>query len=89
MNHVYSTQEAQARFGEILLKVRAGEHVVVSDHGQEVAEIRPIEKVGPLERRLRRLEAEGTVGSTADSRGKLRSLTRRPGALKRFLESRD
>jgi prevent-host-death family protein len=89
MNHVYSTQEAQARFGEILLKVRTGEHVVVSYQGQEVAEIRPIEKAGPLERRLRRLEAEGTVASTGDSRGKLRSLKRRPGALKRFLESRD
>ena len=40
----YSTQEASAKLEEILAKVRGGEKVVLSDQGEDVAEIRPIRR---------------------------------------------
>ena len=79
MPRTYSTYEAKARFSEILRQVRAGQRVVVTYHGREVAEIRPTE----------RLEAEGTVVPPSRSRAELGPLAQRPGALKRFLDNRD
>jgi len=90
MPRTYSTYEAKARFSEILRQVRAGQRVVVTYHGQEVAEIRPTERKGSsLERRLERLQAEGTVVPPSSPRGKLEPLAKRSGALERFLQSRD
>lgn len=90
MAHVYSTYEAKARFSEVLRKVRAGQRVVIAYRGQPLAEIRPVEKRrSPLEERLSQLEERGLVSRPARPRGPLRPLARRPGALARFLESRD
>lgn len=90
MGHVYSTYEAKARFSEVLRKVRAGQRVVIAYRGEAVAEIRPLEKAaGTLEQRLARLEEQGIVGRAARPTGPLRPLAKRPGALARFLESRD
>ncbi len=90
MPRAYSTYEAKARFSEILRQVRAGQRVVVTYHGRKVAEIRPVEGEGAsFERRLAELEAEGVVAAPARRRAELQPLVRRPGALKRFLDSRD
>ena len=90
MAHVYSTYEAKARFSEVIRKVRAGQRVVIAYRGQEVAEIRPLEsRTGSLEKTVARLEDEGVLGRSAKSTAPLRPLARRPGALKRFLESRE
>ncbi len=87
---VYSSHEAKTKFNQILRQVLSGQRVVVAYEGEEVAEIRPIEKGEPsLERRLRRLEAEGILGPPASPHGRLRPVARRHGALKRFLDSRD
>ena len=86
----YSTYEAKARFSEILRKVRAGRRVIVTHHGTQVAEIRPIEAGSEtLAERLARLEAEGAV-TRAKQPGTLpRPVASRRGALARFLASRD
>ena len=85
----YSTYEAKARFSEILRKVRDGESVYISYRGKEVAEIRPIQEEATVEERLERLEQRGIVTPLASEPTQLRPLTRSPGALQRFLDSRD
>jgi len=87
---IYSTQEARAKLGEILRKVRAGERVVIAYRGEHVAEIRPIgKKTAALEAALRDLEDQGIVSPAAIPRQELAPVTEKPGALARFLESRD
>lgn len=87
---IYSTYEAKARFSEILRKVRAGRRVIVTHHGTQVAEIRPIEAGSEtFAKRLARLEAEGAV-ARATQPGRLpQQVARRRGALARFLASRE
>jgi prevent-host-death family protein len=89
MTETYSTYEAKAKFSEIMRKVREGKHVYISYRGKEVAEIRPLEKEDSLESRIRRLEERGVVGPRTSPKGKLEPIADRPGALERFLESRD
>jgi prevent-host-death family protein len=90
MPHVYSTYEAKAKFSEIIRKVRAGKRVVVAHRGQIVAEIRPIASPArSLEDALDRLQDDGVLGAPAKPAGKLGPLARKPGALARFLESRE
>ena len=85
----YSTYEAKARFSEILRKVRDGQRVTISYRGEEVAEIRPIGTAADsAERRIAELEEAGIV-TAGDPDAPIVPLTRRPGALKRFLESRE
>jgi prevent-host-death family protein len=86
----YSTYEAKAKFSEVMRRVRAGQRVVIAYRGEEVAEIRPIQAGGTgLEGSLARLEEEGVIGRGQKPSGRLRPLTRKPGALARFLESRE
>ena len=86
----YSTYEAKARFSEILRKVRAGRRVIVTHHGTQVAEIRPIEaRSENLAERLARLEAEGAVTRATQPGTLPQPVARRRGALARFLASRD
>lgn len=86
----YSTYEAKARFSEVLRLVREGRSVTITYRGEPVAEIRPIEHAegSPLENRLKELGRRGEVVQ-GERRGKLDTLERKPGALKRFLEERD
>lgn len=87
---VYSTYEAKSRFSEILRKVRAGRRVVVTHHGTAVAEIRPVDRgMRRLEDRWRDLEDEGVVQPALDPSQPIPRLGKRPGALRRFLASRD
>jgi prevent-host-death family protein len=85
----YSTYEAKAKFSEILRKVRAGQRVVIAYHGEEVAEIRPIEKKKTLAASLRQLEEQGILGPLVEPHRNLAPVVRKEGALVRFLGSRD
>ncbi len=90
MGQEYSVYDAKAKFSEIIRKVRAGQSVTVSYHGEPVAEIRPIRPQGfALEDRLRRMEDRGVVVRSSAGAGRLRRVARRPGALQRFLSDRD
>lgn len=87
---LYSTYEAKARFSELMRKVRAGQRVTITYHGQEVAEIRPIAPVNAsLEDRMRDLEERGVLQVASSPRKPLSKATPSPGALARFLASRD
>lgn len=90
MAQTYSTYEAKAKFSEVLRKVRAGQRVVIAYHGKAIAEIRPLQAAGgSLEASLKRLEDEGILSRGAKPGRRLRPLAKKPGALARFLESRD
>ncbi len=90
MAQVYSTYEAKTKFSEIIRKVRSGRRVVIAFRGEHVAEVRPI---GPQEQtvgaRLRQLEEDGVVMKPRGNERALRPVVRKPGALARFLESRE
>ena len=90
MTETYSTYEAKAKFSEILRKVRAGQRVVIAYRGEEIAEIRPIETSGDrLGKSLKRLEDQGLLSRARTPTGPLKPLVKRPGALARFLVSRE
>ena len=85
----YSTYEAKAKFSEILRKVRAGESVVVTYRGREVAEIRPMAQAQTPAARYQQLIARGAIARAGSGGRRLEPLASRPGAVQRFLESRD
>lgn len=86
----YSTYEAKAKFSEVIRKVRAGQTVRIAYHGEEIAEVRPLYGVrASLGKRVARLEEQGVLSRPRKPGGTLRPLVRRPGALRRFLESRE
>jgi prevent-host-death family protein len=90
MSETYSTYEAKAKFSEILRKVRAGQRIVIAYRGEEIAEIRPLEKnERSLDKVLKRLEDRGLVSRARTPTGPLKPLVRKPGALARFLDSRE
>lgn len=86
----YSVQELESHLDEALDRVRAGEAVVVTDQGRQVAEIRPLptEPSPSQEEGLRELQEMGVLGPLVKPEGTLVPLASRPGALARFLESR-
>ena len=91
----YSTQEAAAKLEEILAKVRGGEKVVLSDQGEDVAEIRPIRRRAstgdPQEDAYWQLVDEGILvpAEAKPGEGELTPVVEKPGALARFLADRD
>jgi len=92
MRKTYSTYEAKARLSEILRQVRErGETVTVTYRGEPIAEIRPVEaeQGTPLEKRMGDLERSGVIIRSSGSAERLRPVTRKPGALGRFLDERD
>ena len=90
MKIVYSTYEAKAKFSEVLRQVRAGKRVVIAYRGEEIAEIRSVDKPRRrLEDALSGLEADGLLSPGREKRSGLRPITKRSGALARFLESRE
>jgi len=86
----YSLYEAKAKLSAIIRRVREGHRVLVTVHGNPVAEIRPVEpKAGTLADRLERLADRGIVLRARDPAAPLRPVARKPGALRRFLDDRD
>lgn len=90
MSHVYSTYEAKTKFGELIRRVQAGQRMIITYRGKQVAEIAPIEQAGAsLQESVERLEDLGILSRAAEPKGDLKPLARRPGALARFLEARE
>ncbi len=89
MAPTYSTYEAKARFSEILRRVRSGQPVTISYRGVAVAEIRPVYNTEDAERVVKQMEEEGTLSPAAAPLGDLVPISRKRGALKRFLEDRE
>jgi prevent-host-death family protein len=89
MAQSYSTYEAKARFSEVMRKVRGGQRVVITFHGKEVAEIRPLRRRHTLGERIRRLEERGILSGPVGPRRSWKAIANRPGALERFLAERE
>ena len=53
-------RELKARLGKYLRTVRSGQTLVVTDRGEPIAELRPIQD--DLERKLAKLRAKGLIG---------------------------
>ncbi|MBI4501809.1 MAG: type II toxin-antitoxin system Phd/YefM family antitoxin [Gemmatimonadetes bacterium] len=89
MGRTYSLYEAKARFSEIMRRVREGQTVTVSYHGEPVAEIRPVSPSRTVEERLDQLQQRGLLSPPPATKPDWQPLARRPGALKRFLRDRE
>lgn len=90
MKDRYSLYEAKAKLSALVRRVREGRRVVITVHGKPAAELRPIEPAPKsIEERMAELIAQGVVIPALDPKAPIRPMARRPGALKRFLESRD
>ena len=91
----YSVQDAREHLEEILDAVRSGESVVISEDGQEIAEVRPAQRdttggEPSTEEVIRELQEEGVLRSPfVRPQGELTPIAVKPGALARFLASRD
>jgi prevent-host-death family protein len=69
------SRELKTRLGTYLERVRRGETILVTDRGEPVAELRPIDATDdPIESALRRMEAEGLITRPV-RRGGLRPFT--------------
>lgn len=95
MRDEYSLYDAKAKLSALIRQVREGRTIVITVHGQPAAELRPIEhapRQQTLEQRLAELEARGEVSPALRRPGAqlgIRTIARRPGALKRFLRERE
>ena len=61
----YGVRELQAHLGRALRAVERGDRVVITSHGRPIATlsrpVEPSEDLSPIERKLRRLAAEGKL----------------------------
>ncbi len=91
----FSIHEAKAKFSEVIRLVAKRTQVVITHHGNPIAQILPIEQeTESLAERIAALTAEGRissppVSSASKKRAKLSAVAKRSGALQRFLEDRD
>ena len=84
----YAAGEIGTKLVEILEKVKAGERVIISHEGEDVAEILPIRKLSEDEA-LRELEEQGIISPPGTPPPyDFTPLVVCPGALARFLDSR-
>jgi len=89
MARSYPVHEAKAKLSEILRRVKQGRSVTISERGREIARVVPVERPADLPSRLRQLEREGVILRRSGSAASIRLVARRPGALRRFLGSRE
>jgi prevent-host-death family protein len=95
MTHEYPLYDAKARLSSLVRQVREGATVVITVHGERVAELRPY--VAPqaengLEQRMAELAARGALippRLTAGESHSLRLGDRDPGVVQRFLDERE
>jgi prevent-host-death family protein len=91
MPKTYSTNEAKARLSELLSRVRKGDVVTITQRGEPTAEVSPVTHAETsLARRLDELLRKGIVSVPAsEPKVALKKLANKPGALRRFLDSRE
>lgn len=86
----YSIYDAKAKLSELLRYVKSTGSVTITDRGKPVAKVIPISsELTGLEARLKQLEENGLVQKAKGSHKMIKPIAHRPGAVKRFLESRD
>ncbi|MEO8192847.1 MAG: type II toxin-antitoxin system prevent-host-death family antitoxin [Gemmatimonadales bacterium] len=89
MRDTYSLYEAKAKVSAIIRMVRDGRRVVVTVHGEPIVELKPIAPHSDgIKARMDELADRGILLRPQSRRALPRPVTRRPGALKRFLRDR-
>jgi prevent-host-death family protein len=90
MRDTYSLYEAKAKLSAIIRRVREGHHVLVTLHGEPVAEIRPLASPATgIDARLNELADRGVLVRPARDAPLPKMVVRKPGALARFLADRN
>jgi prevent-host-death family protein len=90
MRDTYSLYETKAKLSAIIRRVREGHHILVTVHGEPVAEIRPFKSSGGgIEARLNELAARGVLVRPDPDAPLPKMVVRKPGALARFLADRN
>ena len=89
MTRHYSIYEAKAKLSEVIRQVKQDVRVVITERGKPVAEVVPIKEDASLASRLDTLIASGQAVAATEPISSLGPVAEVPGALKRFLESRD
>ena len=89
MRDTYSLYEAKAKLSAIVRQVREGRRIIVTLHGEPVAEIRPL-PTGPagLAARLDDLAQRGILVRAGSVAKPPSVVVRKAGALDRFLADR-
>jgi prevent-host-death family protein len=85
----YAVAEAKAKLSEILRIVRTGRSVTIADRGRPIARLVPIARDDSVEARLERLAERGVLSKARSPGTSIPTVRRSPGALGRFLASRD
>ena len=91
----YPVYEAKAKLSQAVREAREGYRVLLTVHGRDAVELVPVREKRrreTLDQRIARLTAEGVLRpaeAPADRKRRFPVIARRPGALKRFLDSRD
>lgn len=90
MPKTYSTYEAKARLSELLAHVRKGDVVTITHRGEAVAEVTPVTRPETsIGQRLEELRRRGVLTFPAtNAKREFKGLVKKPGALRRFLDSR-
>ncbi len=90
MRDTYSLYEAKAKLSAIVRQVREGHPVVITVHGEPAVQIRAVaaEQQG-IGAKLDQMAERGVLVRSDQPRRQLRPVSRRPGALERFLADRD
>lgn len=88
MARSYPVHEAKAKLSEILRRVKQGQRVTISERGREIARVVPIEAARDLATRLAKLEHDGSIAPGSGNTAAIRTVKRKPGALRRFVASR-
>lgn len=95
MTERYSIYDAKAKLSALIRRVRKGQSVVITVHGEPVAELRPYQKSErkqTLEERIVELTARGVIIPARRKPGDPSSFQpgpHVPGALQRFLDDRE
>ena len=85
----YSIYQAKAKLSEIIRKVKQHRTIVISDRGRDVARVVPMASATSLAKRLEGLAEVGLLVAGPDpDPSKIVPITRRRGALARFLRTR-
>ena len=89
MAKTYPIYEAKAKLSALLREVKRGRRVTISERGEPIAVITPVKRSGDLASRLEELERAGVIQRAAAPLAQIHPLARKPGALRRFLETRE
>jgi len=89
MARTYPVYEAKAKLSEILRSVKRGKPVTISERGKPVATIIPLCQSDDIEGRLAELQHAGMIQEAKRAVGQVRTIARKPGALRRFLRTRE